>query len=97
MEELYELAGAFENSVVPQEYGIDRDDKRRIGSKMCHALLEKIKNDLCATMDGEKVSAMPCTSLSSRFTLSKQSDQPPNSHLCQPYTLSYTPHIFLPL
>ena len=68
MEELYELAGAFENSVVPQEYGIDRDDKRRIGSKMCHALLEKIKNDLCATMDGEKVSTIPYTSLSGTFS-----------------------------
>ena len=54
MAELYDLAGHFENSVVPQEYGIDREDKRRIGSKMCHALLDKIKNDLCATIDGEK-------------------------------------------
>ena len=54
MAELYDLAGHFENSVVPQEYGIDRGDKRRIGSKMCHALLDKIKNDLCATIDGEK-------------------------------------------
>lgn len=50
MQELFELASAFENSVVPQEYGTDRDDKRRIGSKMCKALLEKIKYDLTVTM-----------------------------------------------
>ena len=75
MEELYELAGAFENSVVPQEYGIDRADKRRIGSKMCHALLEKIKADLCATMDGEKVSTTPYTSShSTTFILATRSN-----------------------
>ena len=50
MQELFELSSAFENSVVPQEYGTDRDDKRRIGSKMCKALLEKIKYDLTVTM-----------------------------------------------
>jgi Histidine phosphatase superfamily (branch 2) len=54
MQELFELASAFENSVVPQEYGTDRDDKRRIGSKMCKALLEKIKYDLTITMVSEE-------------------------------------------
>ena len=49
-QELFELSSAFENSVVPQEYGTDREDKRRIGSKMCNALLEKIKYDLTITM-----------------------------------------------
>jgi len=49
IKELYHLAAAFENAVVPQEYGTDRNDKRRIGSKMCGALLEKIKNDLNAS------------------------------------------------
>ena len=49
-QELFELSSAFENSVVPQEYGTDRGDKRRIGSKMCKALLEKIKYDLTITM-----------------------------------------------
>lgn len=53
LHELFELSSAFENSVVPQEYGTDRDDKRRIGSKMCKQLLEKIKYDLSITM-GEK-------------------------------------------
>jgi inositol hexakisphosphate/diphosphoinositol-pentakisphosphate kinase len=46
MEELFKAATAFENSVVPQEYGTDKEDKRRIGSKLCRALLEKIKYDL---------------------------------------------------
>jgi inositol hexakisphosphate/diphosphoinositol-pentakisphosphate kinase len=46
MEELYRLAADFDRCVVPQEYGIDREDKRYIGSKMCGALMEKIKSDL---------------------------------------------------
>jgi hypothetical protein len=46
MEELYRLSSNFESIVVPQEYGIDREDKRYIGSKMCGALLDKIKSDL---------------------------------------------------
>ena len=46
MRELYELAHDFESSVVPQEYGTDPENKRRIGSLMCGALLEKIKYDL---------------------------------------------------
>jgi hypothetical protein len=46
MEELYRLSSNFESVVVPQEYGIDREDKRYIGSKMCGALLDKIKSDL---------------------------------------------------
>jgi inositol hexakisphosphate/diphosphoinositol-pentakisphosphate kinase len=44
--ELYHLADAFENCVVPQEYGTDQTEKRYIGSKMCSALLEKINLDL---------------------------------------------------
>ncbi|RYG68348.1 histidine-type phosphatase [archaeon] len=46
MEELFQLASKFERCVVPQEYGTDKEDKRYIGSKMCGALLEKIKHDL---------------------------------------------------
>jgi hypothetical protein len=44
--ELFDLAVLFERSIVPQEYGIDCHDKRKIGSMMCHFLLEKIKGDL---------------------------------------------------
>jgi inositol-hexakisphosphate/diphosphoinositol-pentakisphosphate 1-kinase len=32
--------------VVPQEYGTTIEEKRTIGVKICHALLEKIKYDL---------------------------------------------------
>ena len=46
MEELYRLAAALENSIVPQEYGKDGPEKRVIGSKVCGALLEKIRYDL---------------------------------------------------
>ena len=49
MKELFELSSILESSVVPQEYGIDRNDKRVIGSKLCGALLEKIKYDLSVT------------------------------------------------
>lgn len=53
IKELYHLASSFENAVVPQEYGTDKNDKRRIGSKMCGALLEKIKHDLKASHHDE--------------------------------------------
>jgi hypothetical protein len=46
MEELFKLSAALENSIVPQEYGSDRVNKRYIGSKICGILLEKIKYDL---------------------------------------------------
>ena len=46
MEEIYRLASALENSIVPQEYGKDSNEKRIIGSKVCGALLEKIRYDL---------------------------------------------------
>jgi hypothetical protein len=46
MHEIYSLAAALENSIVPQEYGQDGNEKRIIGSKVCGALLEKIRYDL---------------------------------------------------
>lgn len=46
MKELLNLSTICESSIVPQEYGIDRKDKRYIGSKMCGALIEKIRHDL---------------------------------------------------
>ena len=48
MDELYELSMAFADTVVPQEYGIDEQEKRIIGSMMCQALLEKIQHDIHA-------------------------------------------------
>lgn len=55
MEELFELSQHFENSVVPQEYGIDKNEKRVIGSKMCGALIEKIKQDLTAVYSNHEM------------------------------------------
>jgi hypothetical protein len=46
LEPLYELARNFADTVVPQEYGIEIKQKRYIGTKMCHALLEKLLHDL---------------------------------------------------
>jgi len=43
---LYEAAKLMADIVVPQEYGVSIDEKKSIGSKMCRALLEKIKYDL---------------------------------------------------
>jgi len=40
---LYELAKVMADCVVPQEYGTTIAEKRSIGTKMCGALLEKIK------------------------------------------------------
>lgn len=44
--QLYDVAKPMADCVVPQEYGITTNEKREIGSKMCRALLEKIKYDL---------------------------------------------------
>jgi inositol hexakisphosphate/diphosphoinositol-pentakisphosphate kinase len=46
MIELFQLSMALADCVVPQEYGIHENDKRVIGSKLCGALLQKIKYDL---------------------------------------------------
>ena len=42
LENLYKLAKAMADCVVPQEYGITIKQKREIGNKMCAALLEKL-------------------------------------------------------
>lgn len=46
IEELYYVTREFADCVVPQEFGIFRKDKRILGSTVCSALLEKLKNDL---------------------------------------------------
>lgn len=46
LEKLYKLAKVMADCVVPQEYGRSIEEKRSIGNKMCHALLDKIKYDL---------------------------------------------------
>lgn len=46
LEKLYKVSKEIADCVVPQEYGTTISEKRSIGSKMCRALLEKIKCDL---------------------------------------------------
>jgi len=55
MEELNRLSMNIADCVVPQEYGIDKTDKRIIGSKTCGVLLEKIKFDLTVAMDDSRM------------------------------------------
>ena len=46
LEKLYKISKEIADCVVPQEYGTTLREKRSISSKMCRALLEKIKFDL---------------------------------------------------
>jgi hypothetical protein len=54
LEKLYELAKTMADCVVPQEYGTTVPEKTSIGSKMCGALLEKIKYDLTIAREDNK-------------------------------------------
>ncbi|CAM9421282.1 unnamed protein product [Chrysoparadoxa australica] len=53
--ELYDLAKKLADCIVPQEYGITVEDKLMIGSKMCSALMEKIKYDLIIARSDDEV------------------------------------------
>ncbi|DBA02899.1 TPA: hypothetical protein N0F65_005926 [Lagenidium giganteum] len=44
--ELLDIAAVLSHSLVPQEYGINIDEKVHIGSAMCRTLLMKINDDL---------------------------------------------------
>uniref|UniRef100_M4BKI9 Inositol hexakisphosphate and diphosphoinositol-pentakisphosphate kinase n=1 Tax=Hyaloperonospora arabidopsidis (strain Emoy2) TaxID=559515 RepID=M4BKI9_HYAAE len=44
--ELLEISSALSHALVPQEYGIDVEEKIFIGSAMCRTLLSKINTDL---------------------------------------------------
>jgi inositol-hexakisphosphate/diphosphoinositol-pentakisphosphate 1-kinase len=55
MEELFRVSELFADCVVPQEYGIDENEKRTIGVKMCHALLRKIQYDLNIAKSGTQL------------------------------------------
>lgn len=46
LHKLYELAKIMADCVVPQEYGTTVEEKRSVGLKICHSLLEKIKYDI---------------------------------------------------
>ena len=51
---LYRLAKMFAECVVPEEYGINTKNKRSIGSKMCHHLMDKIRYDLTVAKSGSE-------------------------------------------
>ncbi|KAL7543874.1 hypothetical protein ACHAXR_013260 [Thalassiosira sp. AJA248-18] len=55
LQKLYNLAKSMADCVVPQEYGITIEEKRDIGSKMCHTLLEKINYDLAIARTDNQV------------------------------------------
>ena len=55
LHKLYDLAKSMADCVVPQEYGITIEEKRDIGSKMCHTLLEKINYDLAIARTDNQV------------------------------------------
>lgn len=46
LQKLYKLAKLMADCVVPQEYGTTASEKRSVGLKICHGLLEKIAYDL---------------------------------------------------
>lgn len=46
LQKLYKLAKLMADCVVPQEYGTTFAEKRSVGLKICHGLLEKIAYDL---------------------------------------------------
>jgi Histidine phosphatase superfamily (branch 2) len=54
-EELYKLAKPMADCVVPQEYGTTVAEKRSVGVKICHGLLEKIKYDLSVARTDNEV------------------------------------------
>jgi hypothetical protein len=46
LHQIYDLGKLMADCVVPQEYGTTIAEKRSVGVKICHGLLEKIKFDL---------------------------------------------------
>mmetsp|Transcript_18134 Transcript_18134/g.49488 ORF Transcript_18134/g.49488 Transcript_18134/m.49488 type:complete len:1368 (+) Transcript_18134:63-4166(+) len=55
LQKLYQLAKVMADCVVPQEYGTSLEEKRDLGVKICHGLLEKIKYDLNVARTDNKV------------------------------------------
>ena len=55
---LYKLAKSVADCVVPQEYGTTIEEKRSVGLKICHGLLEKIKFDLSVARTDNEVEPM---------------------------------------
>jgi Histidine phosphatase superfamily (branch 2) len=55
---MYKLAQNIADCVVPQEYGTTIEEKRSVGVKICHGLLEKIKFDLSVARTDNEVEPM---------------------------------------
>jgi inositol-hexakisphosphate/diphosphoinositol-pentakisphosphate 1-kinase len=55
LHELFQIVQLFTDCVVPQEYGVNVEDKMKIGSKMCHALLKKIQYDVNVAKSGTQI------------------------------------------
>jgi len=53
MRELYNAAKTFADAVVTQEYGATDEEKSVIGTKICHQLIRKIKEDLTIACQDE--------------------------------------------
>ncbi|GMH48361.1 hypothetical protein TL16_g00275 [Triparma laevis f. inornata] len=64
---LYKLAKLMADCVVPQEYGITIKEKREVGTKMCKALIEKIKYDLIIAKTDNQVDM--------RYVIEERSDE----------------------
>jgi hypothetical protein len=62
LRELYYKAKVFADLVVPQEYGIVKEDKLLIGQKIAHVLLGKIKSDLILSAYGDGTSVSTVSS-----------------------------------
>jgi inositol-hexakisphosphate/diphosphoinositol-pentakisphosphate 1-kinase len=55
LQRLYEVSKAMADCVVPQEYGTTIAEKRSVGVKICHGLLEKVKYDLSVARTDNEV------------------------------------------
>ena len=53
-----QTAKQLAEAVIPNEYGIDPDQKLRIGSKICNALLGKLLADLANMKDESLATAV---------------------------------------
>ncbi len=66
----------FHRSALLQEYGITSEEKRTIGSRICHHLLRKIMFDLSAVCTLMHCSQRACTLVA--------------AHVCIPWLFSYS-------
>ncbi|XP_059825447.1 inositol hexakisphosphate and diphosphoinositol-pentakisphosphate kinase 2 isoform X6 [Hypanus sabinus] len=56
--ELYQLSKSLADIVIPQEYGINKDEKLDIAKGYCTPLIRKIRSDLQRTQDDDTVNKL---------------------------------------